>query len=82
MILTTILMMILMVILMMILMIVVAGTEDRSQEEPYTFPPLGEGVRTNFRDLDPVWERERERLNRDALKRLKTPGGVGGLCNQ
>ena len=23
-------------------------------------PPKGEGVRTNFRDLDPVWERERD----------------------
>ena len=33
------------------------------------------GVRTNFRDLDPVWERERERVNRDALTRLKTPEG-------
>ena len=85
-----ILMMILMIILMMILMMVGAGTEDRSQEEPYTFPPPGppapppgplhpgEGVRTHFRDLDPVWERERERVNRDALTRLKTPGGVGG----
>ena len=40
--------------------------------------PLG-GVRTNFRDLDLVWERERERVNRDALIRPKTPGGVGGL---
>ena len=29
--------------------------------------PQGEGVRTNFWDLDPVWERERERVNRDAL---------------
>ena len=33
---------------------------------------------TNFRDLDPVWERERERVNRAALTRRKTPGGVGG----
>ena len=38
-------------------------------------PPPGGGVRTNFRDLDPVWERERERVNRDALTRLKTPEG-------
>ena len=37
-------------------------------------PPRG-GGRTNFRDLDPVWERERERVNRDALTRLKTPEG-------
>ena len=36
------------------------------------------GGRTNFRDLDPVWGRERERVNRDALTRLKTPGEVGG----
>ena len=46
-----------------------------SQEEPYTFfppSPSPRGVRTNFRDLDPVWERERERVNRDALTRLKT----------
>ena len=28
-----------------------------------------------FPDLDPVWERERERVNRDALTRLKTPEG-------
>ena len=41
-------------------------------------PLAPRGVRTNFRDLDPVWERERERVNRDALTRLKTPGGVGG----
>ena len=27
------------------------------------------------RDLDPVWERERERVNRDALTRLKTLEG-------
>ena len=33
-----ILMMIPMMILMMILMMVGAGTEDRSREEPYTFP--------------------------------------------
>ena len=39
----------------------------------------GEGVHTHFWDLDPVWERERERVNRDALTRLKTPGGAGGL---
>ena len=72
-----------MVILMMILMLVGAGTDGRSQEEPYTFPPPGPPqspsrggwVRTNFRDLDPVWERERERVNRDALTRLKTPEG-------
>ena len=32
--------------------------------------PVGGGVRTNFRDLDPVWERERERVNRDALTRV------------
>ena len=38
-------------------------------------PPPGGGVHTNFRDLDPVWERERERVNRDALTRLKTPEG-------
>ena len=44
---------------------------------PPPVPPRG-GGRTNFRDLDPVWERERERVNRDALTRLKTPGGVGG----
>ena len=36
------------------------------------------GGRTNFQDLNLVWERERERVNRDALTRLKTPGGVGG----
>ena len=36
------------------------------------------GKKNNSRDLDPVWERERERVNRDALTRLKTPGGVGG----
>ena len=40
MILTMILMMILMTILTQILMMVGAGTEDRSREEPYTFPPL------------------------------------------
>ena len=75
-----------MMILMTILMMVGAGTEDRSREGPYTFcppspppgPAPGRGVRTHFRDLDPVWERERERVNRDALTRLKTPGGVGG----
>ena len=59
-----------------------------SQEESYSFspppslPPPGEGVRTNFRDLDPVWGRERERVNRDALTRLKPPRGVGGLVFQ
>ena len=49
--LTMILMMILMIILMTILMMVGAGTEDRSQEGPYTFcpppgqvPPPGGGV--------------------------------------
>merc|ERR1711953_204519 len=31
--------MILMMILMMMLMMIGVGTEDRSQEEPYTFPP-------------------------------------------
>ena len=79
----TILTMILMIILMMILMMVGAGTEDQSWEEPYTFAPLFPapgGVRTTLWDLDPVWERERERVNRDALTRLKTPGGVGELC--
>ena len=45
---------------------------------PPRSPPRGGGVRTNFRDLDPVWERERERVNRDALTRLRTPRGVGG----
>ena len=45
---------------------------------PLVPPPWG-GGRTNFLDLDPVWERERERVNRDALTRLKTPGGVGGF---
>ena len=39
----------------------------------------GEGVRTNFQDLDPVWERERERVNRDALTRLKTPEGSADM---
>ena len=39
-------------------------------------PPGGGGGRTKFWDLDPVWERER--ANRDALTRLRTPGGVGG----
>ena len=64
---------------MIILMTVGTGTEDHSLEEPYAFPPpLVEGVRTNFWDLDPVWERERERVNRDVLTRLKTPEGVGG----
>ena len=42
---------------------------------PPSGPPACGGVRTNFRDLDPVWERERERVNRDALTRLKTPEG-------
>ena len=46
---------------------------------PPSGPPPGEGVRTNFRDLDPVWERERERVNRDALTRLKTPEGSADL---
>ena len=41
----------------------------------------GKGVRTNFRDLDPVWERERERVNRDALTRLKTPEGSADSQN-
>ena len=57
-----------------------------SQERPYTFsspspvPPwfphgaMGGAGRTNFRDLDPVWEREREMVNRHAFTRLKTPG--------
>ena len=51
-----------------------------SREEPYTFCPSPgwRGGRTNFWDLDPVWERERERVNRDALTRLKTPRGFGG----
>ena len=40
MILTMILMMIQMMIPMMILMMVGAGTEDWSQEEPYTFPRM------------------------------------------
>ena len=40
MILTMILMMMLMIILMMILMMVGAGTEDRSQDEPYAFPTI------------------------------------------
>ena len=43
---------------------------------PLPWSPL---VRTNFWNLDPVWERERERVNRDALTRLKTPRGVGGF---
>ena len=43
-------------------------------------PPVPPGGgRTNSWDLDPVWERERERVNRDALTRLKPPKGVGGL---
>ena len=70
-----------MMILMMILMMEGAGTEDRSQEESYTFHPphpSGRGGRTNFRDVNPVWERERERVNRDALTRLKTPVGSVG----
>ena len=86
----TILMMTLMMILMMILVMVGAGTEDRSQEEPYTFRPLHPGpppvppsapqggVQIS-KILDPVWEREKERVNRDALTRLKTSGGVGGF---
>ena len=43
MILTMILMMILMMMLMMILMMVGAGTQDRSWEEPYTFPSPSHG---------------------------------------
>ena len=39
MILTMILMMILKMLLMMILTMMGAGIEDRSQEEPYSFPP-------------------------------------------
>ena len=51
-----------------------------SRQGRYTFssppgPPSREGERTHFWDLDPVWERERERVNRDALTRLKTPQG-------
>ena len=42
---------------------------------PPQSPPPGGRVRTNFRDLDPVWERERERVKRDALTRLKTLEG-------
>ena len=47
---------------------------------PPSPPSQGGGVRTNFRDLDPVWERERERVNRDALTRLKTPEGSADFC--
>ena len=82
MILTMILMMILMMLLMMMLMMVDAGTEDRSQEEPYTFPPpppvplpCGRGGV----QISGVWirmgEGKGESLNRDALTRLKTSGG-------
>merc|ERR1712110_659857 len=42
-------------------------------------PSPGGGGRTNFRDLNPVWERERGRVNRDALTRLKTPEGSADL---
>ena len=59
----TMMMMMMMMILIMILMMVGAGTEDWSWP-PFWFPPLEEGVRTNFRHLDPVWEREMERVNR------------------
>ena len=30
-------------------------------------PSLGEGMRTNFWDLDPVWARERKRVNSSPL---------------
>ena len=46
---------------------------------PVPGPPSLGGVRTNFQDLDPVWERERERVNRDALTRLKTPEGSADI---
>ena len=53
-----------------------APRRGRTLSPPPPGPPSrGRGVRRNFRDLDPVWERERERVNRDALTRLKTPEG-------
>ena len=71
--------MIVMMILMTMLTMVGAGTEDRSRAVHFSSPPrvplVQEGVRTNSQDLDPVWERERERVSSNTLK---TPRGVGG----
>ena len=49
---------------------------------PPPVPPPRGGVRTNFRDLNPVWERERERVNRDALTLLKTPEGSADITRK
>ena len=50
-----------------------------SADDAQRFFLKNNGPKNDFWDLDPAWERERERVNRDALTRLKTPRGVGGL---